>query len=203
MARRARQGCQAIERVEAVALVQACTGAGLRCAQRAPDGQRPCELQRSSRTPCASTRESRWRSRSARRTSGSPKRGWRFRPQETPQPCSSYSAPIGALLPTLDATFFALSDPTRRGILERLGGGPATLSELAGSAGLTLNGVKKHVGVLELAQLVVTEKVGRKRECRLGPATLGEASQWIEAHRRAWEGRLDRFGAYVERAGGA
>jgi len=99
-------------------------------------------------------------------------------------------------------TFFALSDPTRRGILERLGRGPATLSQLAEPAGLTLNGIRKHVGILELAGLVETEKVGRARECRLGPATtLGEAGEWIEAHRRAWEGRLDRFGGFVERTG--
>jgi DNA-binding transcriptional ArsR family regulator len=102
---------------------------------------------------------------------------------------------------TLDATFFALSDPTRRGILERLGRGPATLSQLARPAGLSLNGIKKHVGILELAGLVETEKVGRARECRLGPATtLGEAGEWIEAHRRAWEGRLDRFGHFMEHA---
>jgi DNA-binding transcriptional ArsR family regulator len=113
-----------------------------------------------------------------------------------------YSAPIGALSPTLDATFFALSDAKRRGILERLGRGPATLSQLASPSGLTLNGIKKHVGVLELAGLVETEKVGRARECRLSPAaTLGEAGEWIEAHRRAWEGRMDRFERFVEDAG--
>jgi DNA-binding transcriptional ArsR family regulator len=113
-----------------------------------------------------------------------------------------YSAPIGALSPTLDVTFFALSDPTRRGILERLGRGPATLSQLAAPAGLTLNGIKKHVGILELASLVETEKVGRVRECRLGSATtLGQAGEWIEAHRRAWEGRFDRFERFVEGAG--
>ena len=100
---------------------------------------------------------------------------------------------------SLDTTFFALSDPTRRSVLERLGRGPATLSQLAEPWGLTLNGIKKHVGILELAGLVETEKVGRARECRLGPAaTLGEAGEWIEAHRRAWERRLDRF---VEHAG--
>jgi DNA-binding transcriptional ArsR family regulator len=115
-------------------------------------------------------------------------------------PSSPYTEPIGALSLTLDATFFALSDPTRRGILERLAHGPATLSQLAGPSGLTLNGIKKHVGILELAGLVETEKVGRVRECRLGSATtLGEAGEWIEAHRRAWEGRLDRFERFVER----
>jgi DNA-binding transcriptional ArsR family regulator len=95
---------------------------------------------------------------------------------------------------TLDRTFFALSDPTRRGILERLAGGPATVSQLAEPLGLTLNGVRKHVGILEDVELVITAKVGRARECRLGPAHLQDATQWIEAYRRAWEGRLDRFG---------
>jgi DNA-binding transcriptional ArsR family regulator len=99
---------------------------------------------------------------------------------------------------TLDRTFFALSDPTRRSILERLAAGPATLGELAEPFGLTLNGVKKHVGILETVDLVITAKVGRARECRLGPAQLENATAWIEAYRRAWERRLDRFGAYVE-----
>jgi DNA-binding transcriptional ArsR family regulator len=98
----------------------------------------------------------------------------------------------------LDQTFFALSDPTRRGILEQLSDGPATLTQLASPFGLTINGVKKHVGILEIADLVVTEKVGRARECRLGPAGLAEVTEWIEGYRRAWEGRLDRFGRYVE-----
>ena len=110
-----------------------------------------------------------------------------------------YSAPIGALSPTLDATFFTLS---RRGVLERLARGPATLSQLAGPSGLTLNGIKKYVGILERAGLVETEKGGRARECRLGPAmTFGEAGDWIEGHPCAWEGRLDRFERFVEGAG--
>jgi DNA-binding transcriptional ArsR family regulator len=100
--------------------------------------------------------------------------------------------------PTLNRTFFALSDPTRRTILELLAGRPATIGELAEPFGLTLNGVKKHVRVLEDADLVITEKVGRARECRLGPAQLQDAARWIEEYRRAWEGRLDRFEAYVE-----
>jgi DNA-binding transcriptional ArsR family regulator len=99
---------------------------------------------------------------------------------------------------TLNSTFFALSDPTRRSILERLAYGPATISELAEPFGLTLNGVKKHVGILEDADLVITEKVGRARECQLGPAQLEDAARWIDAYRRGWERRLDRFGAYVE-----
>jgi DNA-binding transcriptional ArsR family regulator len=112
-----------------------------------------------------------------------------------------YSAPIGALNATLDRTFFALSDPTRRGILERLGRGPATIGELAEPFGLTLNGVKKHVGILEEVDLVVTAKVGRARECQLGPAQLVDATKWISNYRRTWQRRLDRFGAHVEGTG--
>ena len=102
---------------------------------------------------------------------------------------------------TLDRTFFALSDPTRRSILQRLAGGPATIGELAEPFGLTLNGVRKHVGILETVDLVVTEKVGRARECRLGPAQLEDATSWIDGYRRDWQRRLDRFGAYVEERG--
>jgi DNA-binding transcriptional ArsR family regulator len=99
---------------------------------------------------------------------------------------------------TLDRTFFALSDPTRRSILERLAAGPATIGELAAPFGLTLNGVKKHVGILEEVDLVKTTKVGRSRECQLGPAELVDVTRWIDSHRHALERRLERFGAYVE-----
>jgi DNA-binding transcriptional ArsR family regulator len=92
----------------------------------------------------------------------------------------------------LDRTFFALSDPTRRRILELLAACPATIGELAEPFGLTLNGVKKHVRVLEDADLVSTEKVGRARECRLGPAQLRDAARWIEEYRRAWQGQLGK-----------
>jgi DNA-binding transcriptional ArsR family regulator len=109
-----------------------------------------------------------------------------------------YSALIGAQSATLDRTFFALSDPTRRSILERLTSGPATIGELAQPFNLTLNGVKKHVGILQAVDLVITAKVGRSRECRLGSAQLENATSWIDDYRRAWERRLDRFGAYVE-----
>jgi DNA-binding transcriptional ArsR family regulator len=102
---------------------------------------------------------------------------------------------------TLDRTFFALSDRTRRGILDQLGRGPATIGELAEPFGLTLNGVKKHVGILEEVDLVVTAKVGRARECRLGPAQLEDATEWIDDYRRTWERRLERFGSYVEDSG--
>ena len=110
-----------------------------------------------------------------------------------------YSARSVALSPTLDAMFFALSDPMRRGDPRAARRRPATLSELSGRAGLTINGIKKHVGILEVAELVVTEKVGRARECRLGPAKLAEVTEWVDGYRRAWESRLDRFGGFVER----
>jgi DNA-binding transcriptional ArsR family regulator len=103
---------------------------------------------------------------------------------------------------TLDRTFFALSDPTRRGILERLGRGPATIGELARLFGLTLNGVKKHVRILEEVELVVTAKVGRARQCQLGPAQLEDATEWIDGYRLTWQGRLDRFASHVEKDGG-
>jgi DNA-binding transcriptional ArsR family regulator len=110
-----------------------------------------------------------------------------------------YTAPIGALsTPTLDRTFFALSDPTRRGILERLGHGPAALGELAGPFGLTINGIKKHVGVLEEVNLVATTKVGRTRQCRLGSADMRGVAHWIDSHRQTMEAQLDSFTSYVE-----
>jgi DNA-binding transcriptional ArsR family regulator len=99
---------------------------------------------------------------------------------------------------TLDRTFFALSDATRRGILHRLASGPATIGELAEPYGLTLNGVKKHVGILEEVDLVITTKVGRARECRLGPAQLEAATEWIDDYRAMWQERLDRFAEYAE-----
>ena len=103
----------------------------------------------------------------------------------------------------LDRTFAALSDPTRRDILDRLADGPATLGELARPFDMTLPGLMKHVRVLEEARLVVTEKKGRTRECRLGSEQLDDAAEWIETHRRRWERRLDRLGSYLERQKGA
>ncbi len=99
----------------------------------------------------------------------------------------------------LDRTFAALADPTRRGILERLGEGSATITELAGPAGMSLTGLKKHVRVLEDADLVTTEKVGRSRRCTLGPRNLEDVQSWIDAHRRMLEARLDRLGEFLER----
>ncbi len=100
---------------------------------------------------------------------------------------------------TLDRTFSALADPTRRDILERLSLGPASVSELARPYGISLPGVLKHLRVLEEAKLVSTEKHGRSRECRLGPETMDEVSSWMEANRRRWERRLDRLETIVER----
>src|SRR3712207_5607290 len=89
----------------------------------------------------------------------------------------------------LDRSFTALSDPTRRAILDRLARGPASISELAEPAGMTLAGLKKHIRILEEAGLVTTEKVGRVRRCRLGPERLDEAMRWIELYRRQWGDR--------------
>ena len=102
----------------------------------------------------------------------------------------------------LDSTFSALSDPTRRAILERLGQGGATISELADPTGMSLTGLKKHVLILEQAELVTTEKRGRARHCRLGPKRLDDASQWIEGYRRSWQDRFERLDAILERKKG-
>ena len=102
----------------------------------------------------------------------------------------------------VDRTLAALADPTRRGILERLGGGSATLTELAQPFGISLTGVKKHVRVLENAELVATRKVGRTRECSLGPRRLEDVEEWIDAYRQTVNQRLDRFGELVERTKG-
>jgi DNA-binding transcriptional ArsR family regulator len=99
----------------------------------------------------------------------------------------------------LDSTFGALADPTRRGILKRLGKSDAAISELADAFDITLTGIKKHVGVLEAAGLVRTEKVGRVRHCRLGPRRLDEETEWIAEYRRNLEGRLNRLGEFLER----
>lgn len=99
----------------------------------------------------------------------------------------------------LDTSFAALSDATRRGILEQLGRGDASITELASRFDMTLTGMKKHVAVLESAGLVTTEKVGRIRTCRLGPRRLADETAWIARHQRMVESRLDRLGAFLER----
>jgi DNA-binding transcriptional ArsR family regulator len=98
----------------------------------------------------------------------------------------------------LDASFAALSDATRRGVLEQLGRSDASITTLAEKFHMTLTGMKKHVGVLEQAGFVVTEKVGRVRTCKLGPRGLEEETAWIERYRRLWASRFDELDNVVE-----
>lgn len=93
----------------------------------------------------------------------------------------------------LNAGFAAVADPTRRGILERLGRGDASITELATSFDMTLTGVKKHVGILEKARLVTTRKAGRVRTCRIGPRRLSEEAAWLEQYRVMMDERFDRL----------
>jgi DNA-binding transcriptional ArsR family regulator len=113
---------------------------------------------------------------------------------------------------TIDRTLAALADPTRRGILERLGQrGIASVSELAAPAGMSLTGMKKHLRVLEEAELVSTEKVGRTRRCSLGPRRLDDLQAWMDSYRLMLEERFDRLEELLdgrkeihhERAGGS
>jgi len=97
----------------------------------------------------------------------------------------------------LDASFSALSDATRRGVLEQLGRSDASITELADRFHMTLTGMKKHVGVLERAGFVTTRKVGRVRTCRLGLGRLEEEAAWIERYRQLWAARFDALDAVV------
>jgi DNA-binding transcriptional ArsR family regulator len=98
----------------------------------------------------------------------------------------------------LDASFSALSDATRRGVLEQLGRGDASITDLAEKFHMTLTGMKKHVGVLEEAGLVATEKVGRVRTCRLGPGRLEAETAWLEGYRLLWDARFDELENVVQ-----
>ena len=98
----------------------------------------------------------------------------------------------------LDVSFAALSDATRRGVLEQLGRGDASITDLAEKFHMTLTGMKKHVGVLEQAGLVRTEKVGRVRTCKLGPRRLQEETAWLERYRRLWNSRFDELDKVVD-----
>jgi DNA-binding transcriptional ArsR family regulator len=98
----------------------------------------------------------------------------------------------------LDSSFAALSDGTRRGVLEQLAQADASITELAEKFHMTLTGMKKHVAVLEQAGLVTTEKVGRVRTCRLGPRRLEEETAWLENYRRRWDERFDELDRVVE-----
>jgi DNA-binding transcriptional ArsR family regulator len=103
---------------------------------------------------------------------------------------------------TLDRTLDAIADPTRRDILDRLGHGPASVSELARPYDISLPGLLKHVRILEEARLVQTSKNGRTRQCRLGDARLDDVEQWVDSYRKRWEGRLDRIESYLEKKKG-
>ncbi len=98
----------------------------------------------------------------------------------------------------LDTAFAALSDATRRGVLERLGRDEASITDLADQFRMTLTGMKKHVGVLEQAGLVTTRKIGRVRTCQLGPRRLEEETAWLERYRRRWDERFDELDKVVQ-----
>lgn len=98
----------------------------------------------------------------------------------------------------LDASFAALSDGTRRGVLEQLWRSDASITELAEKFHMTLTGMKKHVGVLEQAGLVTTEKVGRVRTCKLGARRLEEEAAWLQRYRQRWDARFDELEMVVE-----
>ena len=99
---------------------------------------------------------------------------------------------------SFDASFAALSDVTRRGVLEQLGRADASITELAGKFHMTLTGMKKHVGVLERAGLVSTQKVGRVRTCTLGLRRLEEEAAWIERYRQLWDARFNELDTIIE-----
>ena len=133
------------------------------------------------------------------------------RPRAPSFPAPSSSLPLHAADPRvilnpmvqyararLDASFAALSDATRRGVLERLGRSAASITDLAEKFRMTLTGMKKHVGVLEQAGLVTTEKVGRVRTCKLGLCRLEEEAAWIERYHRLWDARFDALDQVVE-----
>jgi len=104
--------------------------------------------------------------------------------------------------PQLDSAFAALSDPTRRGILEQLGRSDASISDLAAKFEITLTGLKKHVHILEQSGFVTSKKVGRVRTCRLGPRRLDAEAAGLDKHRQMVESRLDRLGEFLERTKG-
>jgi len=100
--------------------------------------------------------------------------------------------------PHLDSVFAALADSTRRGVLEQLGRSEASITDLADRFHMTLTGMRKHVGVLEQAGLVVTEKVGRVRTCRIGARRLEEVAEWIERYHQLWDARFGELDQVIE-----
>jgi DNA-binding transcriptional ArsR family regulator len=117
-------------------------------------------------------------------------------------PSASFHAILNLMVQYLqvhfDTSFGALSDVTRRGVLEQLGRADASITDLADKFHMTLTGMKKHIGVLERAGLVTTEKVGRVRTCKLGPRRLKEEAAWIESYRQLWDARFEELDRVVE-----
>mgnify|MGYP001198694654 FL=1 len=99
---------------------------------------------------------------------------------------------------TIETTFNALSDPTRRAVIEALSSGPVSVSELAKPFAMALPSFTQHLGILEDAKLIVSHREGRRRICALNPGTLQEAEDWLASHRAQWEARLDRFEVHLE-----
>ena len=97
-----------------------------------------------------------------------------------------------------NSSFAALADATRRGVLEQLARGDASITDLADQFDMTLTGMKKHVGVLEQAGLVTTEKIGRVRNCKIGPCRLEEEMEWIARYRQVWDARFDALDRVIE-----
>ncbi len=120
-------------------------------------------------------------------------------PLACPQPvCYTLNHMVQYYRTPFDTSFAALSDATRRGVLEQLGHADASITDLAEKFYMTLTGMKKHVSVLEQARLVTTEKVGRVRTCRLGPRRLEEEAAWIDRYRQLWVERFDQLDKVVE-----
>lgn len=119
-----------------------------------------------------------------------------------PLPSNAFAAILSRMVQyssaRLDASFAALADATRRGVLDQLARRDASITDLAEKFQMTLTGMKKHVGVLEQAGLVTTEKVGRVRTCKLGARTLDQESAWIDKHRRLWSARFETLDTIVE-----
>src|SRR5258705_12187337 len=119
-------------------------------------------------------------------------------PLHAASPCVILNRMVKYSKARLDASFAALSDATRRGVLEQLGRADASITDLADKFHMTLTGMKKHVGVLEQAGLVTTEKVGRVRTCKLGRRRLEDETAWIERYRQLWDARFDELDKIVE-----
>lgn len=137
------------------------------------------------RSPVQSTTESRRR----------PAIAW---PCALPKPVLKLNNMVQYASASFDASFAAIADATRRGVLEHLGRADASISDLAEKFRMTLTGMKKHVAVLERAGLVATEKIGRVRTCRLGFRRLEEEAAWIERYRQIWDARFDQLDGVVE-----